>query len=50
MTGLGCRGVCIQVQDCIGKCIKLAYLGDGKFVGYKECPTKKCQAKFAMAK
>jgi len=50
MTELGRRGGHVQVPDCVKKYIKLAYPGDGKFVGYKEHPTKKCQAKFAQGK
>jgi len=46
VTGLGCKRVCIQVPECMEKYIKLAYSGDGKFVGYKEHPTKKHRAKF----
>jgi len=32
---MGYRGVRVQVPDCIEKYIKLAYPGDGKFVGFK---------------
>jgi len=40
----------VQVSDCIEKYIKYAYPGNGKFVGFKEHPAKKCQGKFAVAK
>jgi len=50
MAELGCNGVYIQVPDCVEKYIKLTYPGDGKFVGYKEHPTKKHKGKFAAAK
>ncbi len=50
MTELGSRGGHVQVPDCVKKYIKLAYLGDGNFVGYKEHPTKKRQAKIAQGK
>jgi len=50
VTGLGRRGVRIQVPECIEKYIKLAYPGDGKFVGFKKHPTKKFQSKVAVAK
>jgi len=50
VTGLGCKGVHIQVPECMEKYIKLVYPGDGKFVRYKECPTKKHQAKFSKTK
>jgi len=50
MTELGSRGGHVQVPDCVKKYIKLAYPGDGNFVGYKEHPTKKRQAKIAQGK
>jgi len=51
MTEIGQRGGHVQVPDCVEKYIKLAYPGDGKFVGYKEHPTtNKRQPKFAQVK
>jgi len=47
MTKLGCKGGHVQVKE---KYIKYAYPGHGKFVGFKECPAKKCQGKFSAAK